>query len=49
MKQNWSERRNNLDKSEGIKKRVLPDYIEQGKVFEHYLKTYKKIAVVAHS
>lgn len=49
MKQNWAERRNHLDKSEEIKKRILPDYVEQGRVFERYFKKYEKIAVVAHS
>ena len=49
MKENWFERRGNLQKQEELKDRVLPNYPEQFKVLDHYFQKYDKIAVVAHS
>lgn len=49
MKENWAERRNNLEFEQALKVRVLPDYNEQLKVLEKYMDKYKHIAIVAHS
>ena len=49
MKENWFDRRKNLEKEQELKERVLPNYGEQLRVLQQYFKKYDKVAVVAHS